>query len=99
MTLDDSVLVRRPIIAPLVILPMPGLPRYGGSMDAVLERAIADLEALEAGGVDGITLENMGAAPFFKTEAPPESVAAFAAVAVELKGATALPGAATRRDA
>jgi hypothetical protein len=56
VTLDDSVPVRRPIIAPLVILPMPGLPRYGGSMDAVLERAIADLEALEAGGVDGITL-------------------------------------------
>jgi predicted TIM-barrel enzyme len=68
-------------------------------MDAVLERAIADLEALEAGGVGGITLETMGHAPFFKTEAPAETVAAFAAVAVELKGATALPCAAPRQDA
>ena len=47
MTLDDNVPVQRPIIAPLVILPMPGSPRYGGSMDAVLERAIADLKVLE----------------------------------------------------
>ena len=48
MTLDYSSPVRRPIIALLVILPMPGSPRYGGSMDAVLERAIADLKVLEA---------------------------------------------------
>jgi uncharacterized protein len=48
VTLDDISPVRRPILAPLVILPMPGSPRYGGSMDAVLERAIADLKVLEA---------------------------------------------------
>lgn len=91
MNLQDIFPVRLPIIAPLVLLPLPGSPRYGGHMDAAIERAVVDVQLLESGGVDGITLENMGDAPFFKDEAPPETVAAFAAVAAAVEAATALP--------
>lgn len=82
---------RWPIIAPLALLPLPGSPRYSGRMSPVIERALDDLAALVAGGVDGISFENMGDAPFFTSEAPPETVAAFAAVISEIRRASSLP--------
>ena len=91
MTLHDIFHERLPIIAPLALRPLPGSPRYGGSLDAVIERALTDLTVLEAGGVDGITFENLGDAPFFTSEAPPETVASFGAVMAEVRRATALP--------
>ena len=91
MALHDIFHPRLPIIAPLVLRPLPGSPRYGGSLDAVIERALADLTVLEAGGVDGNTFENLGDAPFFTSAAPPETVASFAAVIAEVRRATALP--------
>lgn len=91
MDLNRIFAVRLPIIAPIVLLPLPGSPRYGGNMAAVIDRAITDLRALEACGVDGLSLENMGDAPFFTTEAPPETVASYAAVAAEVRRQTALP--------
>ena len=47
MTLHDIFHERLPIIAPLALRPLPGSPRYGGSLDAVIERALADLTVLE----------------------------------------------------
>lgn len=91
MDIGDIFPVRLPIIAPIVLLPLPGSPRYGGAMAAVIDRAITDLQALESCGVDGISLENMGDAPFFTTEAPPETVASYAAVAAAVQRNTALP--------
>ena len=91
MTVHDIFHERLPIIAPLALRPLPGSPRYGGSLDAVIERALTDLTVLAAGGVDGVCCENLGDAPFFTSEAPPETVAAFAAVMAEVRRATALP--------
>src|SRR5919201_1859356 len=70
MALHDIFRQRLPVIAPLALRPLPGSPRYGGSLDAVIERALADLTVLEAGGVDGLCCENLGDAPFFTSEAP-----------------------------
>ena len=47
------------------LLPLPGAPLFGGSMDAVIEAAARDAEALAAGGCDGIVFENFGDRPFF----------------------------------
>ena len=91
MTVHDIFHERLPIIAPLALRPLPGSPRYGGSLDAVIERALADLTVLEAGGVDGVCCENLGDAPFFTSEAPPETVAALGAVMADVRRATALP--------
>ena len=47
----------RPVIGMIALPPMPGYPAFT-SIDAVIESALADLERLEAGGVDGALVEN-----------------------------------------
>jgi membrane complex biogenesis BtpA family protein len=80
-----------PIIGSIALRPLPGSPRYGSDWEAVVERALEDARTLEAGGVDGLSIENMGDAPFFKSEVPPETVAAMARVLSDLRRQTTLP--------
>jgi uncharacterized protein len=80
-----------PIIGSIALQPLPGSPRYEGTWEGVVARAVEDARVLEAGGVDGLTIENMGDAPFFKSEVPPETVAAMGRVLTELRRQTALP--------
>ncbi|MGQ0562102.1 MAG: BtpA/SgcQ family protein, partial [Gemmatimonadota bacterium] len=47
----------KPIIGMVHLPPLPGSPRWQGSMQAVLEAAARDAEALAQGGVDGIIVE------------------------------------------
>jgi len=70
----------RGLIGVVHLKAMPGDPGYrGGGFEAVERAALADAEALAAGGVDGIIVENFGSAPFVKgTEGhrlPPHQVA------------------------
>lgn len=73
------------------LLPLPGSPRWEGSLQAVLEAAREDVKALEAGGMDGFLVENHGDAPFTPGAVDPATVAAMAVVVGELRQATALP--------
>lgn len=74
------------IIGVVHLLPLPGDPlaSSGVGFAEVEQHALADAEALVAGGVDGLIVENFGSAPFVKgTEghrAPPHQVAALALV-------------------
>ncbi len=54
----------RPLVGMVHLLPLPGSPRFGGSIGAVIERARADAEVLLAEGMDGVLVENFGDAPF-----------------------------------
>lgn len=58
--------IKKPIIAMLHLDPLPGDPRfrYGDSMAAVVAHAIADLAALQDGGVDGILISNEFSLPY-----------------------------------
>ena len=58
--------VKKPIIAMLHLDPLPGDPRfhYGDCMETVAEHALADLKALQAGGVDGILISNEFSLPY-----------------------------------
>ena len=77
---------RRPILVGMVHLgPLPGSPRYGGSMSAVLDAARADAAALAEGGADAIMVENIGDVPFFKSRVPPATVAAMTAAVVAVR--------------
>lgn len=58
--------VKKPIIAMLHLDPLPGDPRFhhGDCMETVAEHALADLKALQAGGVDGILISNEFSLPY-----------------------------------
>lgn len=46
-----------PLIGMIALPPLPGYPAFT-SIDALVDRALADLEALESGGADGVLVEN-----------------------------------------
>lgn len=70
--------------------PLPGAPGYGGSMDAILDRARVDAQAIRAAGFDGIMVENFGDAPFFSDDAPKVTIAALTRAVAEV-AAVGLP--------
>ncbi len=73
------------------LLPLPGAPRYGGSMQPILERAAADAQALARGGVDGIIIENYGDVPFYPDSVPPETISAMTRVVAHVRSLIDLP--------
>jgi membrane complex biogenesis BtpA family protein len=72
----------KPIVGVIHLPPLPGYPASPG-LDAVLEKARRDLAALEAGGADGVLVENEEDRPH-RVEAAPETVAAMTRVTHEL---------------
>lgn len=76
----------RPILIGMVHLqPLPGSPRFGGSMAAVIEAARRDAAALVEGGVDAVMVENFGDVPFFAQEVPPITLAGVTAAVVKVQ--------------
>jgi membrane complex biogenesis BtpA family protein len=91
MHLSDIFSVQRPLIGMVHLLPLPGSPGWGGSMRAVLERALADAAALEAAGFDGLMVENYNDVPFYPERVPAETAAAVAVCVREVVRAARLP--------
>jgi hypothetical protein len=82
---------QRPLLGMVHLLPLPGAPRWQGSMAAVLDRAAADAAALAGAGFDALLVENFGDAPFHAGAVPPETLAAMAVIVAELRRAFTLP--------
>lgn len=55
---------RKIIVGMLHLPPLPGSPRFHGSMREVVQLARMDLRALTQGGVDAILIENFGDVPY-----------------------------------
>lgn len=81
---------KKPVFAMVHLLPLPGAPLFGGSIDAVVERALADARAIEAAGAAGIFVENFGDRPFGKSVGA-ATVAAMARCVAEIAHETDLP--------
>jgi membrane complex biogenesis BtpA family protein len=84
--LEETFGSRKPIIAMVHFPPLPGSPRYDakGGIGAIIDSAAADIEKLQAGGVDAIMFGNEGDRPYV-LKATPESLAAMAAAIATLK--------------
>lgn len=63
------------------LLPLPGSPSGGASLDEVVDRALTDTHALVNGGADGVIVENYGDAPFAAGPVCAYTVAAMTRVA------------------
>lgn len=83
--------VPSPLIGMIHLRPLPGSPRFDGRMDAVIAAAARDLHALQAGGVDGVLIENYGDVPFEPGPVGPETVAAMACVLERLRPTLRVP--------
>jgi membrane complex biogenesis BtpA family protein len=79
------------VIGMVHLLPLPGSPRWAGEVSEVLERAVADARALEAGGIDGLIVENFGDAPFCKGRAEAHTVSAMTLAVAAVREAVGIP--------
>ncbi len=89
--LADLLGAPKPLIGMVHLLPLPGSPRWGGTMQAVIERALADARALAGGGMDALLVENHGDVPFFRDRVDPAAVAAITRVITEVRREVSLP--------
>jgi membrane complex biogenesis BtpA family protein len=83
--------VELPIVAPIAVKSLPGSPGYAGDLERVIAAAVKDAKVLDESGVDGLSFENLGDAPFFKNDAPPETIASLGRVIGEVKRVSSLP--------
>jgi membrane complex biogenesis BtpA family protein len=79
------------LIGMVHLKPLPGSARWAGSMRQVIDAALADAEALAAGGVDAIMIENYGDVPFRRDDVLPETIAAMTMAIAEVRRAVELP--------
>jgi len=91
MSLETIVGSPKAIVGMVHLEPLPGSPRWAGSMKEVTRAALADAHALAEGGVDAILVENFGDVPFSPGRVDPACVAAMAAVATEIRSSVSLP--------
>src|SRR5213083_857078 len=70
----------RTLIGMVHLPPLPGSPRWDGSMARVIDAALADARALVEGGIDALLAENYGDAPFTAGRVEAATVAAVTAV-------------------
>lgn len=83
---------KKVVIAMAHIGALPGSPLYdaAGGLAKLIEGVLADIEALQAGGVDAIMFGNENDRPYvFK--APPEGIAAMTAIVQAVKPALRVP--------
>ena len=71
--------------------PLPGSPRYTGSFETVLERAILDATTLAEAGFDALMIENYGDVPFYADDVPDVTVAAMARAVATVRAAVEIP--------
>ena len=82
---------KNPVIGVVHLLPLPTSARWGGNLQAVMERAEQEATALAAGGVDGIIVENFFDAPFTKDCVDPAVISAMTLIIDRIMSLVMLP--------
>ena len=94
MEFDATFGTDAPLIGMVHLPPLPGAPGApddgSRAMAAAVDRAERDAAALDAGGVDGVMIENFGDAPFYPDDVPKHTVAATTRAAAAVADATDL---------
>jgi membrane complex biogenesis BtpA family protein len=81
----------RTIIGMVHLKPLPGTPRFEGSLDDIFDAALEDARALVEGGIDAIMIENYGDVPFRSEGVEPHTIATMALVADRIRRMTSKP--------
>lgn len=82
---------KKTIIGMIHVEPLPGTPKFKGSMPDIIAKAKAEALLYKEAGIDVIAIENMHDIPYLNKKVGPEITAAIAVVGYEVKNATGLP--------
>src|SRR5947208_3001745 len=91
MELFDLFRVMKPVIGMLHVPALPGSPRNTRGFNSIVDWVLKDAEALAAGGIDGMLLENFGDVPFYPRHVPPHTVSFLTALGREVRHRFDLP--------
>ena len=91
MTFSELFPSRKPVIACIHLMPLPGSPRYSGTMREVYETALTEADIFSRYPIDALIVENFRDMPFYPGRLPPETISALAAVTRELVNQVDLP--------
>jgi membrane complex biogenesis BtpA family protein len=91
MTFRELFKGKKPLIACLHLMPLPGSPSYSGSMREVYDTAFREIEIFKRYHVDGLIVENFRDKPFYPDRIPPETISALAALTREAVKAVDVP--------
>jgi len=83
--------VPRALIGVIHVGALPGTPEARQSIEAIVERAVAESRLYHGHGFHGVAIENMHDRPYLKGAVGPEIVAAMTAVGREVRRAVPLP--------
>src|SRR4051794_16028 len=75
------------VVGMVHLRPLPGSPRFGGDVGAIVEAARRDALALAEGGVHAVMVENFGDVPFFPGAVPAEVIAQMSVIVARLRDA------------
>lgn len=85
MTATSSV---PPLVGMIHLGPLPGSPRFTGSITEVIEDAVVRAETLVQAGFSTLMVENFGDTPFFADSVPPVTIAAITRAVTAIRSAT-----------
>jgi membrane complex biogenesis BtpA family protein len=91
MTFKDLFTSPKPLIACIHLMPLPGAPRYAGTMREVYDTALAEAAIFAQYPIDGLIVENFRDVPFYPHALPAESIAALTAVTREVVRVAQVP--------
>lgn len=75
-----ALLEGKPLFGMIHLPPLPGSPRQDGDLESAVAFALDEARLLEAAGMDGVIVENVGDAPFFRESVPAITIAAMAVI-------------------
>jgi len=81
----------KPIIGMIHVDALPGTPKFGGSVSAIINKAKQEAKIYQKAGIDAIMLENMHDIPYLKREVGHEISSLMAILCYEVKNQTDLP--------
>ena len=81
----------RALVGMIHVQALPGTPRCGLAVEAIVEQAVAEAEVYRAAGFTALMIENMHDRPYLKSGVGPEVVAAMTVLAREVRRAAGLP--------
>jgi membrane complex biogenesis BtpA family protein len=81
---------KKTIIGMIHVEPLPGTPKFKGSMGEIIAKAKAEAVLYKEAGIDVLAIENMHDVPYLNKKVGPEITAAMAVVGHEVKNVTGL---------
>jgi len=74
----------KPVLGVVHLDPLPGSPRWQPPLEPIVAKACEEALSLDAGGLDGVIVENYGDVPFLPGSVGPETVAALSVIVSEV---------------